>query len=49
MRGRQALAFGLIILPSGVLYWARADWLITGLLAVIAVGMVLGLLGEGKQ
>ena len=39
----QALAFGLITLSSLALYWADAGGLDWGLMALIAVGMVIGL------
>lgn len=49
MKGRQALAFGLILIPSAALYWARAEWMIGGLLGLVGLGMLLGLLGEGDK
>lgn len=39
----QAIAFGLITLPSFALYWADAVWLVWGLMAMIAAGMFIGL------
>ena len=39
----QALAFGLITLPSVALYWVDPVGLAWGLLALIATGMVIGL------
>jgi hypothetical protein len=39
----QALAFGLITLPSFALHWADPIVLIWGLLALIVAGMVIGL------
>ncbi|MFQ5921428.1 MAG: hypothetical protein ACE5M4_01150 [Anaerolineales bacterium] len=39
----QALAFGLMTLPSFALHWAEAVWLMWGLLALITTGMVIGL------
>jgi len=39
----QALAFGLITLPSFALYWADPIALIWGLMALIVAGMVIGL------
>ncbi|GMR09187.1 MAG: hypothetical protein BMS9Abin28_0005 [Anaerolineae bacterium] len=39
----QAIAFGLIMLPSLALYWAEAEWLVWGLMALIAAGMLIGL------
>ena len=39
----QAIAFGLIMLPSLALYWADAAWLVWGLMALVAAGMVVGL------
>jgi hypothetical protein len=49
MKGRQALAFGLIVVPAAALYLASADWLIGALLGLTAVGMLLGLRGEGDK
>lgn len=46
---RQALALGLIVVGSAALYWARADWLVWGLMGMIGTGMLLGVLGEGNQ
>ena len=39
----EAIAFGLILLPSLGLYWADAAWLTWGLMGLIAGGMLLGL------
>jgi len=39
----QALAFGLITLPSFALYWADPIALVWGLMALIVTGMVIGL------
>lgn len=39
----QALAFGLVMLPSLALYWTEAVWLVWGLMALITAGMVIGL------
>jgi hypothetical protein len=39
----QAIAFGLVTVPSFALYWADAAWLVWGLLALITAGMVIGL------
>ncbi|MFV1859020.1 MAG: hypothetical protein ACC647_06680 [Anaerolineales bacterium] len=39
----QAIAFGLIMLPSIALYWAEVEWLVWGLMALITAGMVIGL------
>lgn len=46
---RQALALGSITLGSAGLYWAELDWLVWGLMGLIGVGMLLGVLGEGRQ
>ena len=43
----QAIAFGLITLPSLALYWADAAWLVWGLMALVAAGMVIGLRHRG--
>ena len=42
----QAIAFGLIMLPSLALFWADAAWLVWGFMALIAAGMVIGLRGS---
>ncbi len=39
----QALAFGLISLPSFALFWADPIALIWGLMALVVAGMVIGL------
>jgi hypothetical protein len=39
----QALAFGLITLPSLALFWADPIALVWGLMALIVTGMVIGL------
>jgi len=39
----QAIAFGLIMLPSFALYWTEDAWLVWGLMALITAGMVIGL------
>jgi hypothetical protein len=39
----QALAFGLIIIPSIALYWVDPVRLVWGLIVLIAAGMVIGL------
>ncbi len=39
----QALAFGLITLPSLALYWVDPVGLVWGLMVLIATGMVIGL------
>ena len=42
----QAIAFGLIMLPSFALYWVEAAWLVWSLMGLIVAGMVIGLRGS---
>jgi len=39
----QALAFGLITVPSFALYWVDPAGLVWGMMVLIATGMVIGL------
>ncbi len=46
---RQAAGLLLIVVGAAALYWARPEWLVWSLLALVGFGMLISIPGEGRQ